>query len=234
MSFLDLIFPKKCVGCRRFGDFLCADCFSKISYNQNFQCPVCLKGSVNGFTHSVCEGKYSIDGVISAVVYSSISGKIIRQFKYKPHISKLAEIISEIMNEGFTQNESFYYFIEQFKPVVIPIPLSSSRERARGYNHAGLLASYVAKYFNLTVRTDFLVRVKDTRPQYKLNKEERIKNLVGAFGIRESESLRTKIPETVVLVDDVATTLSTLKEAARALKRAGTKKVLGVTFAREL
>lgn len=230
MPFLDFIFPKKCVNCRKFGDFLCADCFSKISYNQNFQCPVCLKGSVNSFTHSVCERKYSMDGAISAVVYNSITGKIIRQFKYKPHISKLAEIISEIMNEGLAQNESFYYFIEQFKPVVIPIPLSSSRERQRGYNHAELLASYVAKYFNLPVRTDLLVRVKDTKPQYKLNKRERLENVQGAFGIAKN----AKIPKSVILVDDVATTLSTLREAAKVLKIAGTRKVLGITFAREL
>lgn len=230
MSFLDFIFPKKCVGCRRFGDFLCADCFSKISYNQNFQCPVCLKGSVNGFTHPVCEGKYSIDGVISAVVYNGVARKLIRQFKYKPHVSKLSEIISEIMNEGLAQNEGLYNFVEQFEPVIIPIPLSPGRLRERGYNHAEIIGNHVAKYFHLKMEPKILIRIKDTRPQYKLNKRERLENVQGAFGIAKN----AKIPNSAILIDDVATTFATLKEAAKVLKSAGAKRVLGVTFAREI
>ena len=234
MSLLDLIFPKKCISCKRFGDFLCADCFSMISYNQSFQCPACLRPSVNGLTHPKCETARLIDGIIPAVVYRGVIKRIVYQLKYKPYLKAIGKTIGEIMNEGLSQNESFYYFISQYKPVVIPIPLHKARERERGYNHAGIMAYYVAQYFKLVVSDKLLVRVKDTKVQYKLNKEARIKNLVGAFGIRESASRRTEIPRSVVLVDDVATTFATLKEAAKVLKSSGAKKVLGVTFAREI
>ncbi|OGH18701.1 MAG: hypothetical protein A2868_02780 [Candidatus Levybacteria bacterium RIFCSPHIGHO2_01_FULL_40_15b] len=231
MSFLDFIFPKKCINCKRFGGFLCADCFSKIRYNEPFQCPVCLKASFDGLTHPVCRDKYLIDGVISTVVYNSIARKLIRQFKYRPYVSRLSEIIGEVMNEGLAQNETLYSFIQRFKPVIIPIPLSSKRLRERGYNHAEIIASHVAKYFNLKMDPKILIRIKDTRPQYRLNRKERFENIRGAFDtIRE----KTKIPNSVILVDDLATSLATLKEAAKVLKQKGSKRVLGVTFAREI
>ena len=234
MSFLDLIFPKKCINCRRFGDFVCSDCFSRIKFNDNFQCPVCFRPSVNGLTHPVCKARYSLDGVISVVAYSPVTKRMIQQFKYKPYVSKLKDTIGEIMIEGLLQNESFYSFIEKYTPALIPVPLSMKKFRSRGYNHAELLASYVAKYFHLVISNKLLVRVKDTRPQYKLGKKERFENIRGAFNIRESAGRRTEIPKSVIIIDDIATSFATLHEAAKVLKRAGTKKVLGITFAKEL
>ena len=209
---------------------MCADCFSKIRYNESFQCPVCLKAYFDGLTHPVCRDKYSIDGVISTVVYNSIARKMIRQFKYRPYVSRLSEIIGGVMNEGLAQNEGFYNFIGKFEPVIVPIPLSSRRLRERGYNHAEIIASQVAKYFHLIISNKLLVRIKDTKPQYKLNKRERLENVQGAFGIAKN----AKVPNSVVLIDDVATTYATLKEAAKVLKQKGSKRVLGVTFAREI
>lgn len=230
MGLIDLIFPKKCINCRKFGEFICADCFAKISYNQSFQCSVCFRGSVDGLTHPGCSNRYVLDGAVSVVVYNGIVKKLIYQFKYKPNLSKLAGIIGELMTEGLSQNESFYRFVEEFEPIIVPIPLSSKRLRERGYNHAELLASYVGQYFKLKMVRDVLIRTKDTKPQYKLNKEDRIRNIASAFAIRENQ----KAPESVVIIDDIATSFATLKEAAKVLKRNGTRRVLGVTFAREI
>ncbi len=234
MSILDFIFPKKCIGCKKIGDFLCPDCFSKISYNQAFQCPICARPSMNGLTHPKCQKPHLIDGVIPSVLYKGVVKKIIYQLKYAPYLKAVGEIISEIMSEGLSQNESFYHFVDQFKPVIIPIPLHKNRERRRGYNHAEIIASYVAQYFKLPIQNDILARVKNTKPQFKLNKKERINNLSGAFRIRGSVGWRTKISESVIIVDDITTSFATLKEAAKVLKRAGSKRVLGVTFAKEL
>ena len=230
MSLLDFIFPKKCVNCKKFGEFLCPDCFSKISFIDNFQCLVCLKGEIDGLTHPVCRDKYSIDGVASIVVYNSITRKLIKQFKYRPYVSRLSEIIGEVINEGLSQNEGFYNFIQRLEPVIVPIPLSSGRLRERGYNHAEKIASQVAKNFELKIEPRILVRIKETKPQFKLSKKERLENIRGAFGIRENQ----QVSNSVVLIDDVATTYATLKEAAKVLKSAGAKRVLGVTFAREI
>lgn len=212
MSLIDFIFPKKCVGCKKFGDFLCADCFSKINYSQSF-------AQVPG-----------LDGAISVVVYNGVIRKLIRQFKYKPHVSRLGEIISEIMNEGLAQNEGFYNFVSKYKPVIVPIPLGNRRFRERGYNHAEIIASYVAKYFGLDIEPQVLIRLKNTKPQYKLSRKERFENISGAFGVCENQG----VPKSVIIIDDIATSFATLKEAAKTLKKAGAKRVLGVTFAREI
>ena len=229
MPLLDFIFPKKCINCKKFGDFLCADCFAMVSFNDRFQCPICLKQSVGGIIHPYCLRKREIDGIMPVVSYNKVVKKLIYQYKYKPYLSRLSEIISELMAEGLSQNESFYGFLEKYEPTVVPIPLSPKRLRERGYNHAELLASYVAQYFKLKFSSRILVRIKDTKPQYKLNKEARTMNMENAFGISKINS----IPNSIILIDDVATTFSTLKEAARVLKSAGAKQVLGVTFARE-
>jgi len=134
------------------------------------------------------------------------------------------------MVESLSQNESFYAFIENYQPIVIPIPLSLARERERGYNHSELLADYAAHYFKLKVEQKILKRVKDTKPQFKLNKEERKRNIEGAFGINKNSN----VPNSIILIDDIATSFATLKEAAKVLKHAGAKRILGVTFAREV
>lgn len=229
MSLLDFLFPKKCINCRRFGDFLCADCFAKISYNATFSCPTCLRPSIDGMVHPLCARKREIDGIMPVVSYNRIVKKLIYQLKYKPYLSKLDKTIGELMVEGLSQNESFYRFVEMFEPVVIPIPLSLKRQRERGYNHAELLASYVAQYFKLKMNPKLLVRSKETKPQYKLGREQRFANIHDAFMVR----VDSRVPNAVILVDDIATTYATLKEAAKILKTADAKKVLGVTFARE-
>jgi ComF family protein len=216
MSLLDFLFPRKCINCRKFGGFLCPDCFSQLKYAEYYA------GSQG-----------SLDAVISVVAYNSIARELIRQLKYRPYLSGLGEIVSDIMNEGLAQDENFYRFIKQYRPAVIPIPLSAKRLRERGYNHAEILANYVAKYFGLKLEPGILIRAKDTKPQYKLKREARIKNVKDAFIIRQNPN-SPNIPKAAILVDDLATTLATLNEAARVLKSAGVRRVMGVTFAREL
>lgn len=185
---------------------------------------------MDGMVHPVCCKKREIDGIVPVVIYSRIVKKLIYQLKYRPYLSKLDKTIGELMIEGLSENESFYNFIQQFYPVVIPIPLSKSRFRERGYNHAELLASHVAQYFKLKMDRDILIRTKNTKPQYKLKKEQRLENIRDAFEIRDNSD----VPKSAILVDDIATSFATLKEAAKVLKHTGAKKVLGVTFAREI
>jgi competence protein ComFC len=230
MGLLDFLYPKKCVNCRKLGEYLCPDCFSKIRYNEQFICPECARGSVTFFTHPGCQKRGGIDGILSVTNYNNITKKLIYNFKYSPYIKNLAVIISDLMIAGLEQNEVFYRFLEKYNPVIIPIPLSDKRLRQRGYNHSELLSNYVAQYFKLKETPKILKRIKETKPQFKLKKDERIKNIANAFGIHKN----AKIPEFVILVDDIATSFSTLKEAARVLKRAGVKKVIGITFAREI
>lgn len=113
--------------------------------------------------------------------------------------------------------------------IVIPIPLHPWRERRRGFNQSELIARCLCKEnSNLSCDISVLVRVKNTTPQIELSHTERTKNLTGSFAVRNPDLVRDK---TILLLDDVKTTGSTIEEAARALKEAGAKRIWAMTVA---
>lgn len=230
MFLLDFLFPKRCVGCRKIGDFLCGDCFSRIEYTSVYSCPECLRSSFNGLTHPKCLKKHSLEGVFPVVSYKGIVKKLLYQFKYSPYLSSLSDLLSEIMYEGLIQNESFNNVLS-LKPAIIAVPLSAKRQRQRGYNHAELLGKNLGVRLGLKTE-NILTRKIDTKPQYKLKKEQRLQNIKGAFSMSHNIKFDLK-NKTVILIDDIATTYATLKECAKVLKQNGAGKVYGLVFAKE-
>ncbi len=195
-------------------------------------CIPCGKASIDGLTHPGCRGKYTIDGAFSALSYNKIVKKLIYNFKYEPFLSDLKNTLIELFYESIIQNEVFIREMKQYnneKIVLAPIPLHKNRLRKRGYNHAKLLADRLSIKLNLIV-SDILIRVKDTKIQAGLKREERQKNVSNAFSLQPNNQI-FKYPN-IFLVDDILTTGSTLLEAANTLKRKGTKRVWGLTLAR--
>jgi len=113
---------------------------------------------------------------------------------------------------------------------IVPVPLSNSRLQARGYNQSALLASSISRSLHIEVKPRSLSRVKGTRSQVGLNSKERQDNVLDAFKADSNEN-RNK---SILLIDDIATTGSTLNECARALKNAGAKEVFCYTVAKTL
>jgi ComF family protein len=111
---------------------------------------------------------------------------------------------------------------------IIPVPLHPKRKRARGFDQAKVLAKELSKLKELPLENLVLRKVKNVLPQTSLEREERMKNVRGAYTVLKSGKIRGK---TVLLVDDVYTTGSTLKECSRELLRAGAKEVRGITIA---
>jgi ComF family protein len=109
---------------------------------------------------------------------------------------------------------------------LIPVPLGARRQRARGYNQSERLASALGRRLGLPVRTDLLVRGRETTTQTALTPEARRANVAEAFAARGRAAGR------LVLVDDVFTTGATLLAAAGALVQAGAERVDAVTFGR--
>jgi len=113
--------------------------------------------------------------------------------------------------------------------IVVPVPLHRQRERERGYNQADLIAKPLARQLGLPYRAVLLTRTKPRPDKHILTLEERWESVRGAFATRSGskvDNLR------VLLVDDVMTTGATLDAAARALRGAGAKSVIGLTVAR--
>jgi ComF family protein len=146
-------------------------------------------------------------------------------------VSDLAFEIGLLSVESYNQSEIFQH-LQQRNPLYIPVPLSRERFKKRGYNHASLLCSYVAQYYQKEYTEKIISRILNTKPQYRLSRSQRSLNVKKAFVINENAGRQVK-GKTIIVVDDVATTCSTLREIARVLKRNGAKEVWGVVFARE-
>lgn len=149
-------------------------------------------------------------------------------FKYKPYVSHLKEILVDLLHEGIIQKEVVFKILQK-KPMLVPIPLHPSKLKKRGYNQSDLLAQGLGQKFDLLC-CDVLMRQYNTQSQYGLKREERIKNIKGAFLLQLGFG-QTIHGKCIFLIDDVLTTGTTLSEAGRVLKKAGAKEVYGVTLA---
>lgn len=176
--------------------------------------------------------KYGIDGLISSIAYKGIVKKLIYQFKYPPYLSDLKSILSKLFYEGLIQQAAFINFTEGEKVMIVPVPLHPTRERKRGYNQADLLAKELSILLKIRHTSDLLIRITNTKPQYELKKDQRKSNILGAFIV--NPKYKSKIKGTrIIIVDDISTTGSTMRECGKILKTSGAGKVLGVTLAHE-
>lgn len=144
--------------------------------------------------------------------------KLIIDFKFKGKLS-YGEIISEIMIEKLLQNN-----LEE--EVITFVPMYKSRERERGYNQSKILAENIAKKLDLRC-IDVFSKIKDTKFQVGLKKDQRQINLKDAFKV-------TKVPEKIIIVDDVITTGTTISELVKIAKKSGIKKVTALIAATEI
>jgi len=116
---------------------------------------------------------------------------------------------------------------------LLPMPLSAERLQARGFNQAWQLCAALARQAETPARTDarLLLRVRHTRPQSQLKRQERLANVKGAFQVDPLRAAEVR-GRCVVLVDDVMTSGASLYTAARALRDAGAGHITAVVLAR--
>jgi len=123
--------------------------------------------------------------------------------------------------------QSYHFDIDQFD-VIVPIPLSSTRLRERGYNQSQLLAEEIAHYYNIHLSINNLIKVLHTKNQANLSRKNRWTNVQRAFKIKTPNEYRQKA---VLIIDDLLTTGATASEAGHMLKIAGAKTVGVLTLA---
>jgi len=152
--------------------------------------------------------------------YQSVAASIYRM-KYGGR-REYAEFFGEEMG-NYLKN-----FIAQVNPDgIIPIPLHKRRLNKRGFNQAALLANALGAYLGIPVYDRILRRTKNTAPLKLQNPSERQNNLKKAFIMLEND---VKL-KTILLVDDIYTTGSTIDEVTRVLKQGGVEHVYFVTLA---
>ena len=148
-------------------------------------------------------------------MYDEIMRRSVSRFKYGGRREYASFYAEEILRK--CGREAALWKAEAF----IPIPLHPSRRRKRGFNQAELLARELSKRTGIPADAGVLFRVKKTRVQKELNREERAANLKGAFSLGKGTLPYKK----VILIDDIYTTGSTVDEAARILREGGADSV---------
>ncbi|MBI4124875.1 MAG: ComF family protein [Deltaproteobacteria bacterium] len=222
---LDLIFPKFCQGCRLEGIYLCLPCQNKIR-NPPELCPVCKRPSLLGQVHPDCgSSSMALKALMVAAEYEQESIRsLVWHLKYN-YVKDIAQILALLLADYLIKRDLLNYFASA---AVIPVPLHKRRLRLRGFNQAELVAQDLAKLTGLEY-TPILQRTKNTKSQVDLPREERLKNLEGAFSAAPAPSLGER---KIILIDDVSTTGATLNECAKVLRRQSVAEIWGLVVAR--
>jgi ComF family protein len=223
-------FPKICYGCGKEGSFTCPDCRPKVAKAINsLICPNCQKQSPLGMAHSECRKTNGLDGLVSYYRYAGWAKEIVKDAKFglNPHWRAMKELAEEFAKELVNRKS---LIVNRKSPTVVsPVPLHWWRKMKRGFNQAEIIAKPTAKLLNLPLMTNLIERSVYSLPQTLVGDKSRRANVKKAFSINK----KTKtLPDSIILIDDVWTSGSTMKECCRTLKSAGVKKVWGITLLR--
>lgn len=227
------LYPYTCFLCGTAGDNkldLCNDCLSefKSMHSCCSRCGIALDNRYNhqksnAIKHLVCgaclKKPPSFDQVKTLYHYEGAPRFLIQSLKYQNKHScarTMGTLMAAQLNTQAAKPDAF-----------IPIPLHIKRLRQRGFNQATEIANYLQHSIGYRSQNKILKRVINTAQQMNLKAPQRKKNMRGAFSCQPAKHLPY-----VILIDDVVTTGSTANEAAKALKKAGVKRVDVWAFAR--
>jgi ComF family protein len=208
--------PEICLVCREgmralSGQPYC-NCCGRFSRSPAFVSTYCPECRVTRWPFDRCRAYGPYEGVLRDALH---------RLKYGG-ARELAGPLGELMARAVRQHQAYYT-----ADLLVPVPLTEETFTRRGFNQAVLLANSVSRELGIPVRT-VLAKVRQTPAQAGLSRAERLANLSGAFAVLdEAGGIRGR---TLVVVDDVFTTGSTLSEAARVLRAAGAARVLGAVF----
>ncbi len=203
------------------GEYFCEECKKTMPYNNGAICNHCGRKTTVQETYCLtCKNNLpSIDIGRSHFVYAPPISTLIKKLKYNKK-----RYVAEIFCEYLAITYFKHYLVAD---IIVYPPMTKKSLRKREYNHAKLLAEKLSEKINIPV-VDALVKTRETDRQAKLNRNERLKNLIGAFRVSKRKEVENK---TVLLVDDVTTTGATAEVLASRLKMAGAKKVILLTVA---
>lgn len=230
-TLVSLLYPASCASCAAAvaeGKTLCELCEEKThrivapfcqtcsqpfhgSLTQDFSCPNCAHRTL----HFSC--------AVAAFESRGVVRELIHRFKYQHHYY-LRKALAEWLMVGFNDPR---IAVEPFDALV-PVPLHPVRMREREFNQAAVLSELASERTGTPV-FDCLQRVRNTRTQTRLDRRERMENLLNAFRTRKDAPVHGR---RILLVDDVFTTGSTADECARVLQACGAASVRVITVAR--
>ena len=185
------------------------------------KCGKLLSGAAREYCDDCTHTGHSFDRGRSLYVYDDLTRASIAGFKYNGRKEYAEYYAADIVRH-------LGDFIECCRPdILIPVPISEKRRKKRGYNQSELIADRISDRTGIPVSSDAVIRIKDTRPMKELSREERVKNLKGAFKI----SPHVVKCRNVIIVDDIYTTGSTIDAVAAVLRKTGAGNIYFIALA---
>ncbi|MDE7339416.1 MAG: double zinc ribbon domain-containing protein [Lachnospiraceae bacterium] len=220
-SLLDFIYPRRCPVCDKavkpFGSLICEECVPKIEYVKAPYCQKCgkeLKDRRAVFCHDCAHRAHSYDRGMALFAYRSVADSIYR-FKYRgrqEYAAYYGERMARILGRRI---------LALHPDALVPVPIHVAKKRQRGYDQAEALANEVGRLLHIPVETKLIKRVRKTKPMKDLSAQERQNNLKRAFKICYND---VKL-DTIIIIDDIYTTGSTVDAMAQELRRAGIQNI---------
>lgn len=216
---LDIIFPKECVSSWKKWDFLSKEEQRKL-YTHPECCPWCKKNSPWFLYCRECSQTSFLQWCVIGFIYKSAIKKLLLQLKYG-HRYWVNQYLSQRLALHILAQPTLAQRINEKNIIITSIPSHRRRKYfVKWYNQSELLAKEVARILNVEY-FDLLSKHRRTRSQVTLSKKDRQKNLSKSFSIRKSEKNKIITNKTILLIDDIVTTWSTLKECAQTLNTIG-------------
>ncbi|MEK6680504.1 MAG: ComF family protein [Nitrospirota bacterium] len=201
-------------------DYLCGTCRKQKFYFTKASALGYYEGTLSEAIHIFkYEKKQSMAKYMNSLTSDSLIGKLNVMLNSFQHPIPCRETLNQVQGDRMHFDNS----------LIVPVPLHKKRLNERGFNQSLLIAHHLSKSLNIPLSIDGLQRVRWTRPQIELSREERLRNVKGAFAVRDGISFKGK---KLLLIDDVYTTGATVNECARMLKKAGAKEINVFTIAR--
>ena len=234
-NLLDIVYPPRCQVCTNFLDAhpedrgdICDECFSSFRKLTHPFCSICAEPFKSKVEEDhLCEKclrkRPYYDELRAPYLYEEKIMEAVQLIKYsgKSYIVKsLGPLLGAFAKDWINVTKDM---------IIMPVPLHKKKLKQRGFNQSVLLVKAISPVLEIEMDFFTLIRIRYTGSQAGLSLEQRRKNVKGAFEVRAENNIKGK---SVILVDDVATTGNTMNECARILKKAGSKKVLGLTLAR--
>lgn len=213
---INTIYPPKCIFCQQLLNHdavlhICSNCYGKLPFMEQAVIPTSQEGE-----DGCCDGAISVFHYTGMVKESLIRFKFYNKPSYyRTYARLIADRLSKITGK------------EQYD-IVMSVPLHRHKEFSRGYNQAYLISRALSRELGLPEASRLLRRYRYTENQSLLDKQKRHQNVKGAFDVLSPRKVNGK---SILLVDDILTTGSTLEECSRMLKLAGAKKVTAAVVA---
>ncbi len=215
---ISAFFPKTCPICERVlsgQNRICRECGKKLTWICEPKCQKCGKALPDTgllYCRDCTAYAHYFNRGAAVFTYQGSIRKSLQRFKYQ-NTREYADFY------GFAAAHRYHDVLKNWKiEAIIPVPLHKTKERRRGYNQAQAFAKALSRYTGIPVLEKLLVRIKKTVPQKESDHEMRFQNLKDAFTVRTKHIGNLK---TVLLVDDIYTTGSTVDACSRTLKKAG-------------